>query len=106
MDRTEKNRLWKKRMEDFEASGQTIHEWVASQEDITVYQFHYWRKKFKLAESSQPSSSIETGWTSLEVPVIASSATIEVRLNDLSIHIPENVSEDHLHRVLSVLRNG
>lgn len=105
MDRREKNRLWKKRMEDFEASGQTIHDWVASQEDITVYQFHYWRKKFKLVESSQP-SSIETGWTSLEVSVTASSTTIEVRLHDLSIHIPENVSEDHLHRVLSVLRNG
>ena len=45
MDREEKYRLWKKRMEDFDTSGQTIHEWVSSsQEEITVYQFHYWRE--------------------------------------------------------------
>nr|WP_179886306.1 hypothetical protein [Bacillus sp. es.036] len=34
-------------MEDFDASGQPIQEWVSTQEGISVYQFHYWRKKFK-----------------------------------------------------------
>lgn len=43
MNRKEKYHLWKNRMEDFESSGDTIHEWVAKQEEITEYQFYYWR---------------------------------------------------------------
>ncbi len=85
MDREEKYHLWKKRMGDFETSGQTIHEWVSSsQEEITVYQFHYWRRKFK-EENTQTSTNMESGWTTVDVPVLISASTIKVRLHDVSV---------------------
>ena len=106
MNHKEKYHLWKNRMEDFEASGDTIHEWVAKQEEITEYQFHYWRKKFKSETNSQSNNQINSGWTSLDVPTFTSNTAIELRLDDLSVYIPEDVSEEHLCRVLRVLRNG
>lgn len=106
MNRKEKYDLWKRRMDDFEASGETITEWVAKQEDITEYQFHYWRKKFKTKTTSYSDNLENSGWTSLYVPTISNSAAIEMRIDDISIFVPEDVSEEHLCRVLRVLRNG
>ncbi|MCR6098290.1 hypothetical protein HXA31_17210 [Salipaludibacillus agaradhaerens] len=49
----EKFERWKSRMADYEASGETIAQWCSKQEGITVYQFHYWRKKFKNERNHQ-----------------------------------------------------
>ena len=106
MNRKEKFDLWKRRMDDFEASGETIPKWVAKQEGITEYQFHYWRKKFK-TETAPYSNNLEnSGWTSLHVPIFSNGAAIEMRIDDVSIFVPEDVTEEHLCRVLRVLRNG
>jgi hypothetical protein len=108
MNRKEKYELWKSRMEDFEASGQTIPEWVSTQEGITEYQFHYWRKKLK-AEMNPSSGSPQVDshrWTTLEVPSMSTNPAIELRMDDISLMIPEDVSEQHLYRVLRALRNG
>ncbi|MCM3491788.1 hypothetical protein B4N84_00080 [Flavobacterium sp. IR1] len=106
MNRKEKSDLWKSRMEDFEASGETIPEWVAKQEDITEYQFHYWRKKFKTETKSYSGNLENSGWTTLDVPTFTTRAAIEMRVDDVSLFVPEDVSEEHLCRVLRVLRNG
>ncbi|WP_238458087.1 IS66 family insertion sequence element accessory protein TnpA [Alkalihalobacterium alkalinitrilicum] len=106
INRKEKYDLWKRRMEDFETSGETIPEWVAKQEDITEYQFHYWRKKLKTETKSYSNTLENSGWTSLDVPAFTTRAAIEMRGEDVSIFVPEDVSEEHLYRVLRVLRNG
>ncbi|MCE7793812.1 hypothetical protein K8O68_15425 [Salipaludibacillus sp. CUR1] len=94
---------WKKRMEDFKASGQTVKQWLSTQEGITIHQFHYWRRKLKNKNEIYPAKK---GWTSFEVPALPSSTTIEMKLDEVTLYIPENVSEDHLHRVIRVLRRG
>nr|WP_235715791.1 hypothetical protein [Halalkalibacter hemicellulosilyticus] len=95
-------------MEDFEASGQTIPEWVSSQEGITEYQFHYWRKKLKAETDPSPNPpQVDChGWTTLEVSSMSTNPAIELKMDDLSLMIPEDVSEHHLSLVLRVLRNG
>jgi HSP20 family molecular chaperone IbpA len=105
MKRKHKHNLWKKRMEAYEASGETIQEWVSKHDDITEYQFHYWRKKIKAEVNSDLCDEVNHTWTSFDVPTFTTTS-IEVRLDDLSVYIPENVSEEHLSRVLRVLRNG
>ena len=104
MKREEKYDLWKSRMADYEASGETIEQWASKQEGITVYQFHYWRNKFKNDRELQTPGLNQPQWTSLEVPEIFTSTSIEVKFDDFTMYIPESVSEDHVARVIRVLR--
>jgi hypothetical protein len=111
MNRKEKYECWKRRMEDFEASGQTIPEWVSTQEGITEYQFHYWRKRLKKERIQPPqafgvSQAASPSWATFEIPAMNMSPAIELRMEEMTLVIPEDVSEQHLYRVLRVLRNG
>ncbi|SDZ68994.1 hypothetical protein SAMN05421736_1451 [Evansella caseinilytica] len=103
MAKEDKYHQWKKRMEDFQSSGQTAQQWVSGQEGITIHQFHYWRRKLKNDNEIYPA---QKGWTAFEVSTLPSSTTIEMKLDEVTLYIPENVSEDHLHRVIRVLRRG
>ncbi|MFA9459198.1 hypothetical protein ACERJO_21025, partial [Halalkalibacter sp. AB-rgal2] len=89
-------------------SGQTIPEWVSTQEGVTQHQFHYWRRKLKaeMNRSADSSQFDHHGWTTLEVSSMSTNPAIELKMDDLSLMIPEDVSEQHLYRVLKVLRNG
>lgn len=105
MDRKTKYQVWKKRMEDYEVSGQSILDWVSSyKDDITVHQFYYWRKKFN-SENKGMDQNSQNGWTSFDFQADPTTSNIEVRINDMSVYIPENANDDHIHRVFRVLRD-
>lgn len=105
MDRKAKHQVWRKRMEDYESSGQSVQEWISScQDEITIYQFHYWRKKLK-GEKNEVCQNEQNGWTSLDVQGFTTAPTIEVRINDVSVYIPEDVNDTHMIRLLRVLRH-
>lgn len=105
MDRKSKTQVWRKRMEDYESSGQSVRDWISSNSDeITIYQFHYWRNKFK-AEKSEGFQNQQNGWTSFDVQGFPSAPKVEVRINDISVFIPEDVSDNHMLRLLKVLKH-
>lgn len=104
MTREEKYERWKLRMAEYEASGETIEQWTSKQEGITSYQFHYWRNKFKNEGKQKTTFMDNPQWTSIDVPEVLTSTSIELTFNEFTMYIPESVSEEHVARVIRVLR--
>lgn|SRR5690606_29544872 len=79
--------MWKSRVDEFRASGQTATAWCAAQ-NLKVHQLRYWLRKFK---SEHESEKMQTQWLSVEfgelkadkpqqaLPIRVGKATIEVR---------------------------
>jgi transposase-like protein len=79
--------MWKSRVGEFKASGQTATAWCAAQ-DLKVHQLYYWVRKFKIEKES---AEKKMQWLSVEIgelkadkpqealPVRVGKATIEVR---------------------------
>lgn len=87
MTQAENRDVWKSRVAEFKASGQTATSWCAAKE-LKVHQLRYWVRKF---QSEHESAKKQTQWLSVEIgelksdkpqealPVHVGKATIEVR---------------------------
>ncbi len=60
--------LWRERIRRQEASGQTIEQYC-SQEGLTRSKFHAWKRCFRLADATKPSSMLPAPPTFLPVTV-------------------------------------
>jgi transposase-like protein len=90
LTQAENRQMWKSRVAEFKASGQTATAWCVAQ-DLKVHQLRYWVRKFNSEKESKESASKQMQWLSVEIgelkadkpqealPVRIGKATIEVR---------------------------
>lgn len=104
MTKEEKREIWRRRVEDYPASGLTITAYCA-QEGIAVPSFYYWRKRFADGEVSPAEDAHGAGF----LPVTVTQArlvapAIEVRLlSGRSLKLSAPVDGQWLHTLIQVL---
>ncbi|WP_258359291.1 IS66 family insertion sequence element accessory protein TnpA [Moorella sulfitireducens] len=65
MTKAERQALWKTRIAEYQASGQSVKEWCASHEDVSPKQLWYWLRKYKNRNGVTPGKS--NRWLPVEV---------------------------------------
>ncbi|GEA14288.1 hypothetical protein E308F_05300 [Moorella sp. E308F] len=70
MTKAELQELWATRIAEYQASGQSIKEWLASHEGINPRQLWYWLRKYK--NQNGVSSGKSNRWLPVEVSEQAS----------------------------------
>jgi hypothetical protein len=96
----EKQELWKKRMENYEASGLSGKKWC-EEEGVSEGQFWYWKKKWK---DSQKEEGVSTSWA----PLVVADAALQkpgltVRIGVAEIEVQSDYHEILLQNVVRTL---
>lgn len=104
MSKTELRAMWEKRIADFLASGQTGSAWCESNE-IDIYQFRYWSRKFRLERQSEPTS---VKWVSLQVgdSTVEDGDSITIRVGHASLQVKSGFNPALLRQVVQALANA
>lgn len=92
--------LWKQRILERKANGQTVADWCA-EHNVTKGSYNYWRRQVVQAEGSFPKHTTNTGSDSGSVifakvngaePI---QSALQITWQDVSIHLPSS-QEAHL----------
>ena len=93
----EKQKQWKKRIADYEASGQSGVSWC-KEHGVSECQFWYWKKKFQ----KETAATEEATW----VPVVLgeeASSSLTIRVGTVEVEVKAGYEEKLLQQVIRTL---
>ena len=82
MAKTEKERLWTRRLSQWERSGTSRRTWCAANE-VSVHTFDYWRRRLRtrvVAQSARQKLVPRVVKSAAATPSLSSAATVEIAL--------------------------
>lgn len=104
MTKAELQALWETRISEYQASGQSVREWCASQEGVSLRQLWYWLRKYK--NQNVVSSGKSNRWLPVEISEKASidqGHTLLVNVGTASIEVRPGFDPALLAQVVRVL---
>ena len=106
MSRESLQEVWRRRLEEYAASGLSQKQWCLAKE-LPVHQFHYWRGKLKPASTRSIDLVVDNGWCRLQelpVPVpVPAKHVLEVRVGPATIEVAAGFDGDLLAAVVQAL---
>jgi len=100
----ERLRLWEQRLEEYEASGQSVLVWC-EEKSITPRQFYYWRKKLRSAQSGMDQ---RVKWISLNHDFRKSAGlaadSIAVHVGRVTVEIRKGFDQHLFREIVQVLQ--
>lgn len=101
MKRSERQLMWRSRIQAFHESGETsVAAWCAK-ENIPVQSMYQWLRKAQTQANSQP-----TQWLPVLVqePELSETSPITIQLNGMTVHCLPDFDEATLSKVLQVIQ--
>src|SRR5699024_5434015 len=103
MTRNEHRIQMKRRITDFQESGQNLTTWCRDHE-ISYYQMQYWQKKFRAEKTSDTHSSYNC--TALEVHEGRQPrASISIKVRPATVEVEAGFDPSHLANVIRTLKS-
>lgn len=104
MSDVSKEQQWRERIDTCINSGMSIKGWCKANQ-VSSYQYHYWKKKFKAEQDSKKHTT--TGWAPLIIheshSEILKAEPIILQVETFKIEINEGFNKQTLKEVLQIL---
>lgn len=96
--------MWKARVADYRASGQTAAEWCVAHQ-VTTQQLRYWMRKYKDGDQNESGRSSQWVAVNMDEQPSKTESTIRVMVGSVSIEVRSGFNPSLLFDVVKALQS-